>query len=233
MDLSNCTGLVTIIPAAGTGSRMNLEIPKQYLKINQQAILDITLSKFLTFKAVELIVLVVSPHDEHYKQLENIQNKKVKVIFGGKERIHSVNNALIFLKENKLPSSIPIMVHDAARPCITHGDLNKMMQVFQKKSSACLLAAPVVDTLQLVDENNQVKRVVDRTHLVRALTPQMACFGILNTAISTAIKNQNLATDEVSALTVINQKVEVVIGRSDNIKITHPEDLKMAELFLK
>ncbi|TQV80303.1 2-C-methyl-D-erythritol 4-phosphate cytidylyltransferase [Aliikangiella coralliicola] len=231
-DLSSVSGVVAIVPAAGVGSRMGTDVPKQYLKLNNKTILDITLDKLLKFEPISLVVLVISPQDSHYTKLENIEHKNIVVIEGGEERSNSVHNALRYLFDSGLADDVPVMVHDAARPCITHEDLEKLYQSFQADQQACLLAAPVIDTLQSITPEKQVVNVVERDHLVRAFTPQMARFIDLNNSLGKAIDNRNMVTDEVSALTLSGHPVRVVLGRSDNIKITNTEDLPLAEFYL-
>ncbi|WP_444994197.1 2-C-methyl-D-erythritol 4-phosphate cytidylyltransferase [Aliikangiella sp. IMCC44359] len=231
-DLSNFSGTVAIIPAAGSGSRMGTDVPKQYLTINQATILDITLEKFLSYAPVKLIILVISPDDNRYTQLKEIDNKKIVVIDGGEERVHSVYNALRYLYDHGLPDHTAVMVHDAARPCISHHDLDKLNQSFLSNSDACLLTAPITDTIQQLDEKLTVQKAVDRSLLVRALTPQMAQFIELKQALRSAIDSKALITDEASALVASGYQVNAVTGRSDNIKITHPDDLTFAEFYL-
>ncbi len=233
LDLSFIQGTTVIIPAAGIGRRMGGEVPKQYLKVSDEYILDITLEKFLSYKEVELIVLVVSPDDTYVQKLKHINNDKIVLIDGGAERVDSVFNALKFLLDNVLPDHMPVMVHDAARPCITHGDLDLLLKQFLESREPCLLAAQVVDTLQEIDTNNQVFKRLNRQHIIRAMTPQIAEFGDLKTAIKQALKENIEITGGVSALTHAGHQVTAVIGRSDNIKVTLPEDLLLAESIIK
>lgn len=232
VDLSTITGIVVVIPAAGNGSRMKSDTPKQYLKIGKKMVLDITLEKFLNFDSVEKIVLVTSPNDSSFQELKNINDDRIVVIDGGAERVDTVTNALRFLYDHGLPDETPVMVHDAARPCITSEDIEKLCSWYDSHNTACLLACPVTDTLQKVDSNHQVESVIDRQQVVRALTPQMAKFVDLISAISKAAQDKFLVTDEVSALTYAGYEVGVVYGRDDNLKITHSQDLDLAEFYL-
>lgn len=232
VDLSTVTGIVAVIPAAGSGTRMESDKPKQYLKVQDKMVLDITLEKFLGFDSVEKIILVTAPDDQEFCHLQNIDNERIVVIDGGMERVDSVANALRFLYDHGLPDETPVMVHDAARPCITREDLEKLCSWYEKHHKACMLANPVTDTLQKVDKANHVEAVVDRNTVVRALTPQMARFVDLKSALKKAADDKFVVTDEVSALTYAGYEVEVVFGREDNIKITRASDLKLAEFYL-
>ena len=231
-DISQIKGAVAIIPAAGIGERMNADKPKQYLKINGRSVLGLTLDKFLSFDPVEVIVIVISPNDKYFQHLANIENDKIIVIDGGDERVDSVHNALRYLFDNGLPDDTPVMIHDAARPCITHEDIEKLYLAYQKFNKACFLASPVIDTLHQVDDEQHVEKPVDRRNIVRALTPQIGKFIDLNEAIKTADEQKLPVTDDVSALLAAGHNVQVVFGRADNIKITHPDDLALAEFYL-
>lgn len=232
-DFSEIKGIVAVIPAAGLGSRMKSKIPKQYLKIKDKTILGITLDKFLSYEPVELIVLVVSPDDQDYQKLKDINHERLVIIEGGEERIHSVFNALQFLFDQGLPDNTPVMVHDAARPCILHKDLESLRSEFEKNQIPCMLVASVVDTLQKIDKYGQVTKRIDRTNLVRALTPQMAKFVDLKDAVKKGLDNKRIFTDEVSALTYSGHRVNTIKATNGNIKITHPEDLPIAEFYLE
>lgn len=232
MELSTFSGVVAIIPAAGNGSRMGAECPKQYLKINQQTILEITLQKFIDFDPVELIVLVVSPEDKACYQVELANHPQVVIIEGGETRTHSVNNALKFLYDEGLPDEAPIMVHDVARPCVDETDLEKLVEFHRQEGEACLLVAPVVDTIHQSNKESHISGLVDRNSFVRALTPQMAKFIDLKYAVKSALAAESDVTDEASALFRCGYKVKTIEGRGDNIKVTRPEDLVLAERFL-
>lgn len=232
MDLSTIKGIVTIIPAAGVGQRMRSETPKQYLTIGKKLILDITLEKFLSFDPVELIIVAVSANDRYVNDLVNINDNRIVLIEGGDERVNSVNNALHFLFDNGLSDKAAVMVHDAARPCITHEDLKRLQLSFIKDKQACFLAAAVVNTLHRIDEQKQAYSTVSRDQLVNAMTPQMACFIDLKRSLETAVEEKKPVTDEMSALMQAGHKVNAVMGRADNIKITTPDDLALAEFYL-
>jgi 2-C-methyl-D-erythritol 4-phosphate cytidylyltransferase len=246
IDLSkaSATHAIAIIAAAGAGKRLGANIPKQYLKINDSSILDICLKQFVDYPQVKQVILVVSADDEFYPKLNAISHEKVKCVIGGKDRIDSVANALNYLIQQGVSADTPIMVHDGARPCITHRDLDKLWSHYLSTSRACFLAAPVVDTLQKTDGSELVVSAVDRDNIMRAFTPQMASLAQLEQAFSQQKLNQGqykhllgtqhkaLMTDEVSVLTAAGYPVDVVIGRSDNIKVTYEDDLALAEFYL-
>ncbi len=227
-DLSSVSNFVVVIPAAGVGKRFGGEIAKQYLKIDGKMVLDLTLDIFLSSAYFEKVVLVVSPQDEHFKQLESIDNDKLILIDGGEQRQFSVNNALRFLYDNGLPDSTPVLVHDAVRPCLSGSDLEKLIQTFHKDKMPCFLAEPVADSLKKLNLENQVIENVSRENLVRAQTPQMSQFLELKNALSKVTKSGIQVTDEVSALIDCDIEVKAVISEHPNLKITHPRDLELA-----
>ncbi len=231
-DLSSVNNFVVVVPAAGVGKRFGGDVAKQYLKINNKTVLDITLELFLTSAYFEKVVLVVSPEDEEFKNLESVSNDKLILIDGGEQRQNSVNNALRYLYDNGLPDQTPVLIHDAVRPCLSKSDLEKLIQTFHNDKMACFLAEPVSDSLKKVNLENQVVDNVSRDHLVRAQTPQMATFLELKNALSKIIKSGIVVTDEVSALIDCDIDVKAVISEHPNLKITHPRDLEIAENIL-
>jgi len=228
IDLSNITGCVAIIPAAGVGKRFDTKIAKQYQIINNKKILDITLDVFLKSSRIKKVLLVVSPEDEHFKKLDLINHDKIIVVDGGDERQFSVNNALTFLYDNGLPDDIPVLIHDAVRPCLTEGDLYLLLDFFDKNKQACFLAERISDSLKRVNQDVQVMQSVDRDELIHALTPQMARFIDLKKAISQVIKSGITVTDDVGALTDCDVEVFAVFANDLNPKITLKKDLELA-----
>jgi 2-C-methyl-D-erythritol 4-phosphate cytidylyltransferase len=231
-DLSKINKFVVVIPAAGVGKRFGSDKAKQYLEINGEMVLDITLKLFLPSAYFQKIVLVISPEDQYFKQLKSINNDKLIVIDGGELRQHSVNNALRYLYDNGLPDDTPVLVHDAVRPCLSQRDLERLVQSFHKDKMACFLAEPVTDSLKKIDPDNQVSDNVSRDNLVRAQTPQMCGFLELKNALSKVTKSGITVTDEVSALIDCDIDVRAVISEHTNLKITHPSDLELAESIL-
>jgi 2-C-methyl-D-erythritol 4-phosphate cytidylyltransferase len=231
-DLSQITNNVVLIPAAGVGKRFGGHLPKQYCKIKDRMVLDITLDKFLSLESVDLVVLIVSPTDEHYQSLSSITSDKLVLIDGGEDRSNSVNNGLRFLFDNGLPDETPILVHDAVRPCISDRDIQALLDFYAENKQACFLAEPVNDSLRKVDIYDQVVESVDREQLVKALTPQMSRFIDLKHALATIVKNDFVVTDEVGALINCDIPVSAITAQDLNIKITRQSDLLLAETIL-
>ena len=231
-DLSKVTGSVAIIPAAGVGKRFGGTQPKQYHLINGRKILDITLSVFLNCARVEKVLLIVSPEDKLFEQLDSILNEKIVLIEGGEERQHSVNNGLRYLFDNGLPDESSVLVHDAVRPCLSDKDLNALLNFYDQYKKACFLAEPVANSLKNINQAQQVSESVERENLVSALTPQLASFIDLKNALSKVNKSGITVTDDVGALTDCDIDVTAVFAQDLNPKITHRKDLELATQIL-
>ncbi|MDH5628698.1 MAG: 2-C-methyl-D-erythritol 4-phosphate cytidylyltransferase [Gammaproteobacteria bacterium] len=232
-DLSKFAQYVAIVPAAGFGQRFSTDKPKQYCKIGEEYILDLTLSRLIDSEKIGMIVLVVSADDEQFIHLKHIKNSKIITVEGGKERINSVANALNYLSDKKLHPDCGVLVHDAARPVLSSEDLLRLFEAFEVNREACLLVAEIVDTLQQLTSDNKIEQSADRKKIVRALTPQMASFNQLQKAIDRSLAENKLVTDEVTALRNAGYSVCAVYGNSRNIKITYPDDLLLAEFYLE
>ncbi len=231
-DLSGVTGSVVIIPAAGSGKRFGGSLPKQYQLINGNKILDITLSVFINSSRVEKILLIVSPDDKLFEQLDCILNEKIVLIDGGEKRQDSVNNGLRYLYDNGLPERTPVLVHDAVRPCLTEKDLNALLDFYLRHQQACFLVEPVANSLKRIDQDQLVDASIERENLVNALTPQLAAFIDLKKALSHVNKMGIVVTDDVAALADCDIDVTAIFAQDLNPKITHQKDLLLAKQIL-
>lgn len=222
-----------IIPAAGVGRRMGSDVPKQYLLLNDKPVIEHTLDVFSSHQAISEIVIAVSKDDEYWSSINLKSTKPIHKAEGGKERCDSVLNGLNYL-ENKAKADDWVLVHDAARPCLRHEDLNLLIDSLEQHAIGGILAVPVKDTMKRSIENsNLIKETVDRESLWHALTPQMFRFSFLRDALESALKNNKVITDEASAIEYAGGKPVLVEGHADNIKITRPEDLALAAFFLR
>jgi len=219
--------IVAIVPAAGIGSRMGAEIPKQYLLIDEKTILQLTLELLLTHPQIDHVVVALHPQDQFFNSLPLSSHPKLHTVVGGSERADSV---LACLKH--LGDDCWAMVHDAARPCLTHGDIDKLIASRQHFPQGAILAAPVRDTMKRGNVDGTVKETVCRERLWHALTPQLFPASVLKGNLEQALAQQANITDEASAMEWAGVSPGLVDGRVDNIKITHPDDLLLAGLFL-
>jgi len=221
-----------IIPAAGVGKRMGSDTPKQYLSLNNKTILEHTLNVFDKHNSISEIVVTISEGDEYWPALNINLSKPLHVANGGNERCDSVLNGLTFL-EDKAGDNDWVLVHDAARPCLRHDDLTLLLTTLENHNVGGILAVPVRDTMKRSVSKNRIKETVDRNNLWHALTPQMFRFKVLKNALETALDNNEVITDESSAIEIAGYQPVLVEGHSDNIKITRPEDLALAAFFLR
>lgn len=221
-----------VIPAAGTGSRMALSVPKQYMSIAGQTVLEHTLSRFCQHPGIDAVVTVVARDDQRWSQLGISGHQKIRRADGGIERMHSVLNGLRQLEQEAQPDDW-VLVHDAARPCIRNEDISQLITKLADHPVGGLLGWPVRDTMKRVNENDEVTATIDRSNLWHALTPQMFRLGKLKAAIEHVIEADVVVTDEAQALERLGLQPKFIKGAPDNIKITLNSDLVMAEIYLR
>lgn len=222
-------GIVAVVPAAGVGSRMKADRPKQYLTINAITILEHTVKKLLSHPQVSKVVVAVSEGDPYFPELSLSQHPDVVRVKGGNERADSVLSALNYIQESGLGEWV--MVHDAARPCIQQGDIDKLIEAALSHPVGGILAAPVRDTMKR-GVDGAIDHTVERANLWHALTPQMFRTLPLQQALTEALEQGVSITDEASAFEWKGASPALVAGRSDNFKVTQPEDLALAEFYL-
>lgn len=226
-----------VIPAAGAGKRMQSARPKQYLSLQGSLVLDLAIATVAdTFASSNLAlagcVVAISADDPWWCETKASQNPRVTRVTGGRERADSVLAALDALDTKAGPEDW-VLVHDAARPCLHPDDLNRLLAKLDGHEVGGLLAAPVTDTLKKTGvDGATVFATVDRSHLWRAFTPQMFRFGLLKSALRSALASGYTVTDEASAVEYGGHLPCIVEGRTDNIKITVPADLALADFVL-
>ncbi len=225
------TKLWAVIPAAGSGSRFSKTELKQYQYIQDATVLEHTVKR-LNQLPLSGYVLAIGAQDNFASTLAFQDKHKAHFCNGGAERVHSVLNALNYLLQIADENDW-VLVHDAARPCVTFKCLSALVKNAVEKNQNAILAIPVRHTLKQVTKQHQIDKTVSRELLWQAQTPQIAKIGTLKKAIETALKNNLTITDEASALESVGESVQVVMGRSDNIKITYPDDLELARLILQ
>lgn len=222
-----------IVPAAGAGRRMGAAIPKQYLPLAGQALIVHTLNALLADPRLSGVVVAISAEDEWWPEVavQCVTNKPLWVVAGGAERSQSVLNGLEALRERAHPDDWAL-VHDAARPCLSPADLERLFTELADDPVGGLLAVPLADTLKQADASGRVAATVDRSSLWRALTPQMFRLGRLRDALREALARGLTVTDEAAAMEAAGFAPRLIEGRADNLKVTRPEDLALAEFYL-
>lgn len=222
-----------VVPAAGAGRRMGGALPKQYLELNGKPLLEHTLRRLLGFADMAGLVLVVAESDERWGPVvEAIADERLQVARGGAERCHSVLNGLRALA-GCADGDDWAMVHDAARPCVRHADLERLLAKLASEAAGGLLGIPVRDTMKRTDDAGHVTATVDRDALWHALTPQVFRYRMLLHALEDAVGAGVTVTDEAAAMERAGHRPLMVEGCGDNIKVTRPEDLILAGFYLQ
>lgn len=228
--MSDSIGHFTVVvPAAGVGKRMLSACPKQYLTIENISILEHTVQRLLNHPAIAHVIIALGESDEYFSHTALSSNPNVTQVVGGKERVDSV---LAGLKQVNAMKEPWVLVHDAARPCVRHSDLTQLITYCLENNHGGLLASPVRDTMKQANNKQRVASTLDRSQMWHALTPQMYKTAELTSAINSALANGIDITDESSAMEALSYDSGLVKGSSDNIKITQPEDLLLAEFIL-
>lgn len=223
-----------IIPAAGIGSRMQADRPKQYLPLSNKTVIEHTLQGLALVPKLKGIVVAISEQDIWWSDIEKPSTVELITVIGGEERVHSVANALQGIRANAVDDDW-VMVHDAARPCIDLQDIESLhSKISAEQADGGILGLPVADTLKRVNHSSLIETTVDRKELWRALTPQMFRYNDLQQAIKRTLDAQECITDDAQAIELMQGKQTVVVDSSPmNIKITHPKDLRLAEIYMQ
>ena len=221
-----------IVLAAGSGKRMNSKVHKQYLIIQDRPVLYYSLKAFED-SAVDEIVLVVGKGEEKFCGKEIVDKygiSKVKAIVeGGKERYHSVFEGL-----KQTSDADYVLIHDGARPFVNQDIIRRCMQEVQKYQ-ACVVGMPVKDTIKIADEGGYAKQTPDRKNVWMIQTPQTFSYALIYEAYEEMLKTEDTAiTDDAMVLERIKgKKSKLIEGSYRNIKITTPEDLLIANVYLQ
>ena len=221
-----------IMPAAGRSTRFGSGTPKQYLTVAGLTLIEHSLRALLGHPEVDGVMVALSPDDPYWAGWREMEGKPVYTCLGGAERADSVLAAL-----QALPATVSedqwVLVHDAARPCLRAVDLSRLIAIGQADPIGAILAVPVRDTIKRADDQSRSNMTEPREALWRALTPQMFRRGGLTRALQAAMRVGATITDEAMAMERLGLKPRLVEGSEDNIKVTTPADLALAEFILK
>ena len=216
-----------IIPAAGAGSRMGDVLPKQYLRLAGKPMIAHTIQVFFNHPRIASIHLALNPADEFWRSLTLEPASKLKLHYtGGESRAATVLNTLNAID---VAGNDWILVHDAARPGLTHQMLDKLLSELEHDPVGGLLALPLADTLKQSDAFNHVAKTIPRAQLWQAQTPQMFRYGLLKQALTTY---NGQSTDEAEAVEALGLQPKLVQGELRNLKVTYPQDLALIEALL-
>jgi 2-C-methyl-D-erythritol 4-phosphate cytidylyltransferase len=242
--------VVVIIPAAGLGTRM-APVPsaleaktkkapplKQFAELAGTPILIHTMRQFAAIEAVQEIWIALRENElEAFRErlgteARDVLMKKVELVAGGEHRQQSVENAL---KAVTAAADDIVLVHDAVRPLITAGIIQEVIEA-AKKYGAAIAALPAVDTVKQVERTAEgaiIKATIPRASIVLAQTPQGFRYDVIKKAFDEAAADGFMGTDEASLVERLGHDVAVVMGSVQNIKITVPADMELAEFYLK
>lgn len=220
-----------IVPAAGSGRRFGAEMPKQYLPLDGRPMLECTLDRLAACAEIAGLMVVLADGDAHWRDITSIRGKPVRTATGASERSGSVLSGLRALSSDVAAEDF-VLVHDAARPCISTDDVATLVARGIPAGGA-LLAAPVRDTLKRADKERRILATESRESLWRALTPQLFRRGELTRALDAAHAAGVAITDEAMAMERHGHHPLLVEGAEDNIKVTTPADLALAAFILR
>lgn len=222
------TGFFALVPAAGSGSRFGAPSPKQYLPLLGRPLLAHTLDALLAVPRLARVAVVIAPDDELWASFSWPADPRLLVLrCGGGSRAESVAAGLECLA-GEAGGEDWVLVHDAARPCLTPQSVTRMIETLESDPVGGLLAVPVADTLKRADGEGRVAATVARDGLWQAQTPQMFRFDLLRRALAQA----QGVTDEAGAIEAMGLKPLLVPGDASNFKVTYPQDLALAERIL-
>ena len=220
-----------VIVSAGRGSRMKADINKQFLKLQNKEVIAHTIDKFYNNENIGEIIVVVREDEAEFFKINIIEKygyKNIKIAFGGSERQDSVYNGLKMVDENcKI-----VLIHDGARPFVNNETIDSAIES-AKENKCVIVGVPVKDTIKVIDENNNVCDTPDRSTLWSIQTPQVFDYSLIMKDHEKAREDNYYGTDDSMLMEYFGQKVKVVEGSYNNIKITTPEDLKIGEEILR
>lgn len=228
-----------VVPAAGRGERFGPSgagssgtLPKQYSPLRGATVIEWTLRRLLTEERISAVVAVVAADDAQWPLVAaKFGSPRLQTATGGASRQESVANGLAHLGDQARPQDW-VLVHDAARPCLSGGELLDLFAALDRGAPGAILAAPLVDTIKR-GENGAIAATVDRRDLWRAFTPQVFNYAELCRAFAEAARDRVSVTDEAQAMERSGLRAVLVHGSQFNIKVTRPEDLQWAARILQ
>jgi 2-C-methyl-D-erythritol 4-phosphate cytidylyltransferase len=221
----NC---IAIVPTGGSGSRIGAAVPKQYLELAGESVLHHTLAALGAVKAIEQVFVAVQADDVRATEICRAFERVTLLPTAGSLRAETVSNTLAAIQK-LVHRNAWILVHDAARPCVSRVAIERLINECDEHPVGGLLALPIADTIKRGDAGGEVVETVSRDKMWRAQTPQMFRYETLCHALSAAPD----ATDESQAIEAVGLSPKLVLGEARNLKITYPEDIALATYFLQ
>jgi 2-C-methyl-D-erythritol 4-phosphate cytidylyltransferase len=218
------------MPAAGSGRRFGHPLPKQYAPLCGRTVIEWALAPFLADTRCAGVVVAIAAADSHWQRLAP-RLAHVEAAPGGAARSDSVRSALLALA-GRARAADWVLVHDAARPCLSAADRDHLLKELGAHATGGLLATRAADTLKRAAEDQSVAATLDRTDLWRALTPQMFRYGPLCAALDAAKALGRSPSDEAQAFEWLGEHPALIEGSAANLKVTSLSDLALAEALL-
>ncbi len=228
----NGRGVHALIPAAGHSVRFGGTMLKQYAHLLGMPVMTHSILAVQSHPEVSSVTVALAEDDGIFEQLVRPGFPDVLTVTGGESRAQTVMNGVNFIVA-RYPECEWVLVHDAARPCLSTDDLTRLLDQGLRSESGAILAVPVNDTLKLSDADGLIERTVDRSGIWAAQTPQLFRAGALREHLQSALDTGGSPTDEASAMEQAGVRPLLVMGSTTNIKITGTEDLALAEFILQ
>lgn len=228
--LSTAKPVWLVIPAAGIGTRMQADRPKQYLEVCGKTLLQHTLDRTLTHPKVAGAVVALNKADHYWPSLTLNYDKPLLTCTGGGQRNDSVLLALKHLQNKGIKDAL-VLVHDAVRCCVLQEDISSLIDEALNNPDGAILGIPVTDTIKRGNDRCMIEATIPRENLWRACTPQAFSATLLFEALTLAADKKRPITDDASAVELSGGKPSLVSCAESNIKVTHPHDLEQVKRF--
>lgn len=215
---------IALLLASGTGKRCGLDYPKQFALIGNKTILEIIVETFQNHKLIDEIILVTSQdYIDKVKELTNKYSKVSNVVLGGETRKDSSYNGISAINYNEAK----VLIHDAVRPLVSEQIISNCIEALNEYNAVCA-GIPSTDTILMIDELANITSIPPRKLLCRAQTPQCFKLGVIKEAHKKAALDEKCSVTDDCGLVInyTNEKIHVISGSEDNIKVTYKEDIE-------
>ncbi|MSQ60485.1 MAG: 2-C-methyl-D-erythritol 4-phosphate cytidylyltransferase [Betaproteobacteria bacterium] len=231
MSTEPAKNIWAVVPAAGSGLRMGCTVPKQYVELHGRPMVWHSVQTLRSHPKVHRVVIAIDEEDRYWDSLRLSEALADCIVLrcGGNSRAQTVFNALNAMAD-RVQAGDWVLVHDAARPCLVASALNRLFHEAMNDEVGGLLALPVRDTLKRAQPDGRVDRTEPREGFWQAQTPQLFRYAMLARAL--AAVDLASVTDEASAIEALGMKPKLVHGSARNIKVTYPDDVALAQMFL-